>query len=130
MHTALQDASRAEAAAALAQLVELMQARRGLGLDLPSLLTLRHLSRMWSFRCGAPAGTQQSMELESRADELHAETRKGSSDEIAFLEWCIERVLGEMQATLARPAARSVDLCKSRPGWESSYRTAADRAAD
>jgi len=105
MHATVQDASRAEAAAALAQLVELMQARRGLGLDLASLLTLRHLSRMWSFRCGASAGTQQSMELESRADELHAETRKGARDEIAFLEWRIDRVLGEMEASLARRAA-------------------------
>lgn len=105
MQPTVQDPARAEAAAAYAQLVELMRARRGLGLDLPSLLTLRHLSRMWSFRCGAPAGTQQSMELESRADELHAETRKGSSDEIAFLEWRIDRVLGEMHASLARRAA-------------------------
>jgi hypothetical protein len=105
MHDEVQNRSRAEAAAAHAQLVELMQARRGLGLDLPSLLTLRHLSRMWSFRCAAPACTQQSIELESRADELHAQTCRGSRDDVAFLEWRITRVLGEMQAALERRAA-------------------------
>jgi hypothetical protein len=95
----------AEASAAYAELVELMRSRRGRGLDLETLLTVRHLSRMYSFRCGEPRCTERSVELEGCASELHAETRREAAERIAHLEWRIGRLLAEIEGCLERSGA-------------------------
>jgi len=99
------DPRLAEAAAAHADLAALMQQRRGLGLDLPSLLTLRHLSRLCSFRCGEPACAERAVELEARAAELYAQGQQPSAEGIAFLERRIRKLLGQIEAYLARRAS-------------------------
>jgi hypothetical protein len=86
------------AAAALAALNALVREKRGRGLDLDSLLALRHLSRLYSFRCGG-VGIAPAIELESRAAELHAESCK-ASPELAFLERRVDKLLGQMHAAL------------------------------
>jgi hypothetical protein len=94
----------AEALAAHAELVALMRARRGRGLDLEALLAVRHLSRVYSFRCAEAACAERAIELETRAAELHAETRRGAAEQVAFLERRIDKLLGEIHAAIARRA--------------------------
>lgn len=84
-----------------AALVTLLHERRGRGLDLRSLLDLRHLSRLYSLRCREPASIAQAVELESRAAELYAESRN-AAPEFTFLERRIAKLLGQMQAAIER----------------------------
>ena len=96
------------AAVALAALNALVRERRGRGLDLDSLLALRHLSRLYSFQCGGIGCIAQAIELESRATELYAESCK-ASPELDVLERRVDQLLGQMHTTLARsrPARRN-----------------------
>ena len=96
---------RDAAVAAHEALIELMSERRGRGLDLPALLEFRHLSRVCAFRCGTVQCAERTIELEQRAGELHAATATGAGEQIALLERCIARLLGQAEAWLARPAS-------------------------
>jgi hypothetical protein len=92
----------AAAAAAQAEIVRVLLAPRDGGLDLDGLLAVRHLSRVCSFRCPGLIDDAQVWELERLAGELYATGRKTRPTVRAFLERSLGRVLGEMQASLAR----------------------------
>ena len=98
----------AEAVEAHLQLVALMNERRGRGLDVQSLLALRHLSRTCSFRCPEAASMELTVALEDRAAELYAESIK-ERPELEFLERRIDKLLGALQAVIARHAALDPD---------------------
>jgi hypothetical protein len=105
----LENTPQAEAIAAHAALVALMRERRGRGLDLEALLAVRHLSRVYSFRCGGADCAEQAIELETRASELHAETRRAASEQITFLERRIDKLLGEIEASILRRTGGKAD---------------------
>ena len=92
------------AAQAHAALLALMSERRGRGLDLASLLTLRHLSRVCSWSCGQPACLERSLQLEGRAQELYAQSGAAGAEEIAYLERRILKLLGELEFCLRSSA--------------------------
>jgi hypothetical protein len=96
----------AQALDAHAGLVALMRARRGRGLDLEALLELRHLSRTYSFRRGERCCADRSIDLETRAAELYAATRRGDAEQMTFVERRIDKLLGEIDACVARRAPR------------------------
>ena len=95
----------AEAAQACAALLALVEERRGRGLDLPSLLTLRHLSRTCSWSCGRPVCLSRSIALEACAEELYVQGSDASAEQIAALERRMLKLLGEIKFCLGRGAA-------------------------
>ena len=97
-----------QAAAAHAQMVELLQSREGRGFDLESLLQMRHLSRMFSLWCGSLADEADAHELESQAGQLLCEPSARPASEIAYAEQRLKKVLAAMAGRLRRP----VSICR------------------